>query len=142
MDSSNPQAFAGAAAALSEGDALVEQLLGLIGGLDSRSGERRQRDRYAICCKMQVVPLDARGNPIGTEVIDVFGKDLSRRGISFSHDLPLLFKRCIISFVLGETHQFFVEAEVNWSRRTLIGLHESGCRLIRKVPGHRVMEPR
>jgi hypothetical protein len=140
MDSLNPQASAATTRATSEGDALVEQLLGLIGGLDSSEGERRLRDRYPICCKMQLVPLDSRGNPLLDELINVFGKDLSRRGISFSHDLPLPFKRCIISFVLGETHQFVVETEVNWTRPTMIGLYESGCRLIRKVSGHRVAE--
>lgn len=138
MDNSNPQALAAAASALNEGEALVEQLLGLVGGLVAQDGERRLRDRYSICCKMLVVPLDACGQQLTQEIVTVFGKDLSRRGISFSHDNPLASKRCNISFLLGENSEFVVEAEVTWSKRTLIGLYESGCRLIRKIAGPKV----
>jgi len=140
MDRSNPHPLAATASAATEGDALVEQLMGLVGGLDSNGGERRLRDRYPICCKMQLVPIDPCGVPLPEEKVDVFGKDLSRRGISFTHDLPLASKRFIISFVLGESDHFVVEAQANWSRRTLIGLYESGCRLVRKVAGYKVAE--
>jgi hypothetical protein len=136
MDRSNPHSLPTTESAATEGEALVEQLLGLLGGLDSTGGERRLRERYQICCKMQLVPIDPRGVPLAQDTIDVFGKDLSRRGISFSHDLPLTSKRFIIAFILDETHHFVVEAESSWSKRTLIGLYESGCRLIRKVEAH------
>ena len=44
----------------------------------------------------------------------------------------------MISLTLPEVGQFIVESEITWSRRTLIGLYESGCRLLRKVDGHRI----
>src|ERR1043166_1643646 len=122
MDNSSPHPLPTTERAATEGEALIEQLLGLVGGLDSNGGERRLRDRYQICCKMQLVPIDARGIPLAQDTIDVFGKDLSRRGISFSHDLPLTSKRFIIAFILNETDHFVVEAEASWSNRTLIGL--------------------
>jgi hypothetical protein len=34
--------------------------------------------------------------------------------------------------------KFAVEAEILWSRRTPLGLFESGCRLIRTIDGHTV----
>src|SRR5436305_14170866 len=101
MDSPNNQELASVHAP-TEGEALIEELLGLVGGLQE-GDERRQRDRYPICCKMQLMPIDELGMPAPRETIAIFGKDLSRRGICFSHDLPLTSTRFIISFVLGET---------------------------------------
>jgi hypothetical protein len=122
-----------------DGDALLGQLLAFVGDSgQARTGERRIRDRYPINCKMQLTPIAQDGTPLADETLDIFGKDLSRRGISFSHDHPLSHRRVMISLTLPEVGQFIVESEITWSRRTLIGLYESGCRLIRKIDGHRI----
>jgi hypothetical protein len=118
------------------GETLLGQLLAFVG--DSHpagSGERRTRDRHPIHCKMQLTPIGRDGTPLAGETTDIFGKDLSRRGISFSHDRPLSHGRVMISLTLPEVGQFLVEAEITWTRRNLIGLYESGCRLIRKIEG-------
>jgi hypothetical protein len=118
----------------SAGLTLLDQILDFVG--DSRlgeSGERRIRDRYPINCKMQLTPLGHTGTPLIDRATNIFGKDLSRRGISFSHEGPLSHQRVMISLTLPDVGQFLVEAEITWSRLTLIGLYESGCRLIRKI---------
>jgi hypothetical protein len=87
---------------------------------------------------MQLTPIGVEGTPLAEETSDVFGKDLSRSGICFSHERPLSHERVMISLADPEVGQFIVEAEITWSRRTLIGLYESGCRLIRKIAGHKI----
>jgi hypothetical protein len=116
---------------------LEGQILSLIG--DSQPiepDERRLRERFPICCKMLLTPIDHQQTLLPDESAVIFGKDLSVRGICFSHDFPLAYRRITVSLSLPEAGQFHVEAEVAWSRRTPIGLYETGCRLIRKVAGH------
>ena len=87
---------------------------------------------------MHLTPIDAAGAPIADETSIIFGKDLSRTGICFSHDFPLPHRRLVISLIDPQMGQFVVEAEVVWTRPTPIGLYESGCRLIRKISGHKI----
>jgi hypothetical protein len=103
--------------------------------------ERRLRQRYPVACKMHLIPIDAAGAPIGDQTSIIFGKDLSRTGICFSHDFQLPHRRLVISLVDPTIGQFVVEAEIAWTRLTPIGLYESGCRLIRKVSGHKICLP-
>ena len=122
------------------GEALFGQILEFVGD-DTKEitpDERRLRQRYPIACKMYLMPIDAAGSPIADEMSIIFGKDLSQTGICFSHDFPLPHRRLLISLIDPRIGQFVVEAEVTWTRSTMIGLHESGCRLIRKVSGHQI----
>jgi hypothetical protein len=119
-------------------DGSVEELEGhileLIGDAQPLPGdERRLRERYPICCRMLLTPVDRSARELPGESATIFGKDLSRSGICFSHELPLDHKRMIITLTQSEVGQFRVEAEVAWSRQTLVGLYETGCRFIRKV---------
>lgn len=123
----------------SNAEQLVEQILALIGDAQPiSSDERRVRERFPICYTMRLTPISQSETPLADETAIIVGKDLSRRGISFSHDFPLSHRRIVISFTHPEVGQFSVEAEVTWTRRTPIGLYESGCRLIKKVAGHNV----
>jgi hypothetical protein len=123
----------------SGGEPLYGQILEFVGDTNEVSAdERRLRQRYPISCKMHLTPIDATGAPIDDESVIIFGKDLSRTGICFSHDFPLPHRRLVISLVDPRIGQFVVEAEVAWTRTTLIGLYESGCRLVRKISGHQI----
>jgi hypothetical protein len=116
-----------------DGD-VAGELLKLIGLANSSDlPEQRVRDRFPIYCCMQLVPLDGAGKSLPDEQMSVVGKDLSTRGISFSHDTKLPSGRFIICLSLSETARVKVEAEITWTRQTPIGLYETGCRLIRKV---------
>ncbi len=120
----------------SDGEALFGQILDFVG--ESRlatCGDRRIRDRYPINCRLQLTPIGRDGKPLFDDASDIFGKDLSRQGISFSHEQPITHRRVMVSLTLANVGQFTVEAEITWTRLTLIGLYESGCRLIRKVDG-------
>jgi hypothetical protein len=113
---------------------LEGQILELIGDSQPLPGdERRVRERYPICCRMLLTPVDPAARELLSETAMIFGKDLSRSGICFSHELPLTHKRMVITLTQSEVGQFRVEAEVAWTRQTLVGLYETGCRLIRKV---------
>ena len=119
-------------------EALVDEMLEFVGdSQDLGATDRRFRDRYPICCTMLLTPIDEHNIPLTDNTSIIVGKDLSRRGISFSHDSPLSYRRAIISLSDPVTGQFVVEAEITWTRLTLIGLYESGCRLIRKIVDHK-----
>lgn len=123
----------------SDNEQLEALILALVG--DSQpidADERRIRERFPICCKMLLTPIDTDKSPVADESSDIVGKDLSMRGICFSHEFPLVYRRIIISLSLPEAGQLNVEAEVAWTRRTPIGLYETGCRLIRKIAGHKI----
>jgi hypothetical protein len=122
-----------------DGEPLFGQILDFVGDSpESTADERRLRQRYPICCKMYLTPNDAGGAPVADASWIIFGKDLSRAGICFSHDFPLPHRRLVISLTDPTVGQFVVEAEVAWTRTTPIGLYESGCRLIRKISGDKV----
>jgi hypothetical protein len=116
---------------------LNREVLNLLAGLpDAQANgpnERRNRDRFPMACSMQMVPLGANGEPLGTESIFVFGRDLSTRGISFSHDITLPTDRVILTISLPQLDQIRVEAVITWTRRSPLGLYESGGPLVRKV---------
>src|SRR5690242_4545115 len=99
----------------------------------SAPANRRVRGRFPINCKILLAPLDEEGQPVFTEIVTVFGKDLSQSGVCISHDLPLKRPQFLLSFHADEFGEFIVEAEVAWSRLTAIGLYESGCRMVRKI---------
>jgi hypothetical protein len=123
----------------SHGEELDGLILGLIG--DSQPitpDERRFRERFPICCKMLLTPIDRDQSPLTDETSFIVGKDLSTSGICFSHEFLLSHRRVTISLTHPEVGQFNVEADIIWSRRTPIGLYESGCRLIRKAAGYNV----
>jgi hypothetical protein len=122
------------------GEALFGQILEFVGDdtKDLTADERRLRQRYPIACKMHLMPIDAAGAPVAHETLIIFGKDLSRTGICFSHDFQLPHRRLLISLLDPQIGQFVVEAEVVWTRPTMIGLHESGCHLIRKINGDQI----
>lgn len=99
----------------------------------SEFGNRRIRERFAINCKILATPCNEYGTLLCDETIMAFGKDLSRSGISFTHDLPLTHRRFILSFDDLQFGEFILEGELIRSRMTAIGLYESGLRLLRKI---------
>jgi hypothetical protein len=123
-------------------DALTRQVQGLINEAQAShpDTERRNRDRFPIPYTFRLTPIDQDGNMLFDDTTTVVGKDLSMRGIGFSHDQELWFKRAIISLSHHKVGNFVVEAEIVWTRATPIGLFESGCRLIRTVEGHTVRQ--
>ena len=128
------------AAVKAHGDSLSQQVQGLIDVSRSSdsSDERRNRDRFPIPYTFRLIPIDNEGNVLMDETTTIVGKDLSLTGIGFSHDHELPFRRAIISLNHPKVGRFAVEAEIVWTRPTLIGLFESGCRLVRTVDGHTV----
>src|SRR5262245_19166354 len=79
-------------------EALVDEMLEFVGdSQDLGATDRRLRDRYPICCTMLLTPIDEHNIPLTDNTSIIVGKDLSRRGISFSHDFPLSYRRAIIS---------------------------------------------
>ncbi len=98
--------------------------------------ERRARTRYPIPYTFQLIPLDEAGKPRLEKTTTVVGKQLSQGGISFSHDQPLSCRGAIVSLIHPNVGRFAVEVDLLWTRRTVIGIYESGGRLIRTVRGH------
>jgi hypothetical protein len=100
------------------------------------NAERRAKARYPIPYTFQLIPLDEGGRPRLEKTTTVVGKHLSQSGISFSHDRPLPCRGAIISLIHPNVGRFAVEVDLLWTRRTVIGIYESGGRLIRTVRGH------
>jgi hypothetical protein len=95
--------------------------------------ERRQFGRIALPLVLQITPLDQTGQPLEHLATSAVGKDISPRGISFFHELPLPHRRAIASFEHQDVGRFSVEVDVSWCRFTSPGWYQSGGRLIRTV---------
>src|SRR5882724_2441791 len=95
--------------------------------------ERRQFGRIALPLVLQITPLDQTGKPLEHLATSAVGKDISPRGISFFHELPLPYRRAIASFEHQDVGRFSVEVDVSWCRFTSPGWYQSGGRLIRTV---------
>jgi hypothetical protein len=117
-------------------DGLILELIGDAPPL--ADDERRIRERYPMCCKMLLTPISHDDKQLTSDTLTIFGKDLSLSGICFSHEFPILNRRVAVSLSHPQFGVFHVEAEVVWTRLTLVGLYESGCRLIRKIAGHKI----
>jgi|SRR4051812_19792684 hypothetical protein len=94
---------------------------------------QRCRNRFPVYFTMELTPLSPALKPIPEAAVSVVGKDLSVRGISFSHDVELRCRHFILRISLPNLAPFLVEARTVWTRKTMIGLYETGCRLIRKL---------
>jgi hypothetical protein len=120
------------------GLAILVEIQERLDEVQSQFSPGRCRRRFPMSWKLQLTPMDQQGDLIHEASVCVFGKDLSMQGVSFSHDKPLSHSRVRISFIEPQIGRFAVEAEIIWTRLTPIGLYESGCRLIRTVPGHKL----
>jgi hypothetical protein len=115
--------------------ALTEQFRRLKEALERPvSFERRQYGRIALPLVLQVTPLDQTGQRLKHLALQVVGKDISPRGISFFHERPLPHRRAIVNFEHAEVGQFSLEVDVSWCRFTSPGWYQSGGRLIRTLP--------
>jgi hypothetical protein len=93
--------------------------------------ERRQYGRIALPLVLRVTPLDQTGQPLQHLAIQVVGKDISPRGISFFHELPLPHRRAIVDFEHPDVGRFSFEVDITWCRFSSPGWYQSGGRLIR-----------
>ena len=98
----------------------------------------RRHERFPIWWELQLIPLDKNGNLVHFEAIFVVGKDVSVTGVGFSHNILLPKCRVAIALTDPKISRLAIEAEIIWTRRTPIGLYESGCRFIRKLAGHKM----
>ncbi len=94
---------------------------------------RRLRERFPINCKIVVTPANEHSTLLSDEAFIAFGKDISRSGVCFTHELPLTHRRLFLSFHAIEFGEFILEVEVVRSRYTAIGLYDIGCRMLRKI---------
>ena len=94
---------------------------------------RRRNKRFPISCKIVLTPINLKGVVLADESATTIGKDISRNGICFTHDFELKHRRFLLSFHASGFGEFFVEAVVARTRMTAIGLHETGCRMVRKI---------
>lgn len=95
--------------------------------------ERRRNERFPIRCKIVITPINQKGVVLSEESVTAIGKDISQNGIGFTHDFAIKYRRFLLSFHASGFGEFFVEAEVARTRTTAIGLHETGCRMVRKI---------
>lgn len=126
-----------ATAGKGSGDAPIESAEIVAGaGLHVPDVDRRRWVRSPAPYTFRFTPIDEHGKPQDDEATTIIGKNLSPANIGFSHDRPLTCRRAIISLDHPTVGRFAVEVEIVWSRRTAIGIYESGGRLIRTVEGH------
>jgi len=117
--------------------ALARQIQALVGNAEPLpTNERRGRDRYPICFRMQLMPVDENGQLVHDEITDVVGKDLSTTGIGFSHTRPVSRENVVIVLNHDWAGRLAVEGRIRWVRLTPVGLYDSGCQFIGTVAGH------
>lgn len=100
--------------------------------------DRRKRPRLAIPYVFKLTPIDDHDNLLEEHSTSVVGRDLSLNGISFSFDDEPNFNRALISLDHPAVGRFAVVAKLVWSKKTLIGLFETGSQLIGTLDGHTV----
>jgi hypothetical protein len=93
---------------------------------------QRERERFSFSGTCQLTPVTDKGELLRNRTITIVGRDLSTTGISFSHDIPLSYKRAVITLT-NAGGPCALEVEVIWSKRGSTGLYETGCRLIRNL---------
>jgi hypothetical protein len=96
--------------------------------------ERRSDERVAVPVLFQLTPLDENGQPVELAALTVVGKNMSRRGISFYHNEPLLYRRAIITVDHAGFDGFSAEVDISWCRFAKPGWYESGGRLLGVAP--------
>jgi hypothetical protein len=93
---------------------------------------RRSEKRLPLGCRIRLSPVDQDAAQI-EDGSAFLGKNVSQGGICFSHSHPLKARRFLLSFRDATVGDGVVEAEVAWTRLARTGLHETGCRLVRKI---------
>src|SRR5215204_1722262 len=79
------------------GASLTQQVEALLAHLSPAVAQERRRDeRVAIPVLLRITPLDPDRQSLLEEATIVVGKNISRRGISFYHERPLLYRRALI----------------------------------------------
>ena len=78
----------------------------------------------------QLTPLDENGEPVELAALTVVGKNISRRGLSFYHNEPLLYRRAMITVDHAGFDGFSAEIDISWCRFAKPGWYESGGRLL------------
>jgi hypothetical protein len=92
--------------------------------------ERRSDERVAVPVLFQLTPLDENGQPVELAALTVVGKNISRRGLSFYHNEPLLYRRAIVTVDHAGFDGFSAEIDISWCRFAKPGWYESGGRLL------------
>ena len=93
---------------------------------------RRSEERLPLGCRISLTPIDQDPTLIEHNVA-FLGKNISKGGICFSHSHPMKCHRFLLSFRDSKVGDGVVEAEVAWTRKMGTGLHETGCRITRKL---------
>lgn len=96
--------------------------------------ERRSDERVAVPVLFQLTPLDENGQPVELAALTVVGKNISRRGLSFYHNEPLLYRRAIITVDHAGFDGFSAEIDISWCRFAKPGWYESGGRILGVAP--------
>jgi hypothetical protein len=92
--------------------------------------ERRSDERVPLPVLFQLTPLDENGAPVELAALTVVGKNISRRGLSFYHNEPLLYRRAIVTVDHAGFDGFSAEIDISWCRFAKPGWYESGGRLL------------
>jgi hypothetical protein len=115
--------------------AAMEQIEALLAWLNPPvTYERRSDDRVAMPVLLQLTPLEENGEPVELAALTVVGKNISRRGLSFYHNEPLLYRRAIITVDHAGFDGFSAEIDISWCRFAKPGWYESGGRLLAVAP--------
>jgi hypothetical protein len=96
--------------------------------------ERRSDERVAVPVLFLLTPLDENGQRVELAALTVVGKNMSRRGLSFYHNEPLLYRRAIITVDHAGFDGFSAEIDISWCRFAKPGWYESGGRLLALAP--------
>ncbi len=95
--------------------------------------ERRHRPRIPFLKSIALFEVDEESElPIGNPYL-VNGKDISMKGVGFSHTSPLPFTKVAIGFELPDGCSQFVLVRLSWCRFTRRGTYESGGMFLRRV---------
>lgn len=93
--------------------------------------ERRAGHRIRFTGALSLIPLDDDSDEPCGPTWRVHSRDISLRGISFAHDMPLPYRKVGLSFELPGSGPITVVTRLHWCRFTRNGVYESGGEFLR-----------
>ncbi len=96
--------------------------------------DRRCSQRYAMPLPMVLTPIGADGQPETEGAMIVVGRNVSRRGMGFSHSDLLRCRRAVLRLEDALLGSMIVEVEIAWRRFTTSGRYEYGAHVRRLLP--------
>jgi hypothetical protein len=111
---------------------LIQELVDAFDGSNLKGRQQRRNPRFPLNFSMKLFPLGGIGKRLHFEPMSITGRDISSKGLGFTHEYQIPDKRVIIYCYRPGAARFAFEAQIMWTTPSPNGAFESGCQFVRK----------